>query len=330
VSARAARATRSPQLFRSGLNGREPLLLGVIVLVFILVSFKSGNFSSSQNIRSILSDSTTVGIIAIGVGMVVICGGIDISVGSTLAAAATISGALAQSGSSPLLAVICGIAAGCALGGINAILIVGLKIEPIVATLATLGIFRGVLSEATAGELIGNLPHSFREIGSGSLLGLTYPVWVMIVVTIVAALTMRYTAFGRAIYAIGNNPDAVRLSGVRVARYQASTYLIAGTLAGIVGVLFAARNGTVLPTSGSGVELFAIAAVVVGGVDIFGGRGTVIGVAFAAVLLQVVKAAMVAVGVDIAWEGAFIGLTILAAVTLFALSHRRKGAPANA
>jgi ribose/xylose/arabinose/galactoside ABC-type transport system permease subunit len=141
---------------------------------------------------------------------------------------------------------------------------------------------------------------------------------------------MRYTGFGRAIYAIGNNAAAVRLGGLRVGAYQASTYVIAGGLAGVVGVLFAARNGTVLPTSGSGVELFAIAAVVVGGVDIFGGRGKVVGILLAAVLLQTVSAAMVAVGVDIAWEKAVIGLTILAAVTIFALSHRRKGAPTHA
>jgi ribose/xylose/arabinose/galactoside ABC-type transport system permease subunit len=316
--------SRILQRLRGDATNREPLLLAVIVIIFVLVSFKSSGFISATNIRSILTDSTTVGIIAVGVGMVIICGGIDISVGSTLAATATISGALAQSGTAPVLAVLAGIAAGCLLGAINAILIVGFKIEPIVATLATLGIYRGVLSQATAGRLIGNLPHGFREIGSGKLLGLPNPIWVFLAVTIVAALAMRYTTYGRAIYAIGNNPDAVRLSGVRTARYQASTYVVAGTLAGIVGVLYAARNGTVLPTSGSGVELFAIAAVVVAGVDIFGGRGTVLAIALAAVLLQVVKAAMVAVGVNIAWEEAFVGITILAAVTLFALSHRRK------
>lgn len=318
------------QTWKGRLANREGLLGVVIIAIFLLVDFQSSNFLSTQNIRSILTDTTTIGIVAIGVGIVIICGGIDISVGSTLAAAATVSGALAQSGSSPTVAVLAGIAAGCALGGVNAVLIVGLKIEPIVATLATLGVFRGVLSEATAGRLIGDLPSGFREIGSGTLLTVPYTVWVMFGVALVAVLVMRYTAFGRTIYAIGNNASAVRLSGIKVAWYQTSTYVIAGGLAGLAGVLFAARNGTVLPTSGSGVELFAIAAVVVGGVDIFGGRGTIIGIVLAAILLQVVSAAMVAVGVDIAWENAVVGLTILAAVTIFAVAHRRRGATPHA
>ena len=220
--------------WRGRLANREALLGAVIVAIFLLVDFQSGNFLSTQNIRSILTDTTTVGIIAIGVGIVIICGGIDISVGSTLAAAATVSGALAQGGSSVTLAVLAGIAAGCALGGINAILIVVLKIEPIVATLATLGIFRGVLSEATAGRLIGDLPAGFREIGSGTLFTVPYTVWVMFGVAILAGLVMKYTAFGRTIYAIGNNASAVRLSGIKVAWYQASTYVIAGGLAGLV------------------------------------------------------------------------------------------------
>ena len=151
-------------------------------------------------------------------------------------------------------------------------------------------------------------------------------MWVLIVVTVAAGLVLRYTRYGRTIYAIGNNPNAVRLAGVRVDRYRASTYIVAGTLAGVVGVLFAARNGTVLPTSGAGVELLAIAAIVVGGVDIFGGRGTVAGIVLAALLLQTITAAMVAVGVDVAWQNAVVGMTILIAVSLFAVSYRRRAA----
>jgi len=308
------------------LTTREPLLAIIIVAIFLLVGLVSSGFASASNIATILTDTTTVGIIAIGAGLVVIGGGIDISVGSVLAGSATISGMLAQHGHGPLVAIVAGVAAGAVLGGVNAFLIVGLKIEPIVATLATLGIFRGLLSEATAGKLVGNLPTDFTVIGTGKLLGLPWPVWIMFVIAVLAAVALRWTRYGRTIYAIGNNPRAVRLAGVRLARYQASTYVVSGTLAGVVGVLFAARNGTVLPTSGSGVELLAIAAIVVGGVDIFGGRGTVAGIVLAALLLQTISAAMVAIGVDVAWQGAVVGATILVAVTLFAISHRRRTA----
>ncbi len=307
-------------------TGREPLLGIVIVLVFLLVGLKSSNFATSDNLVAILTDTATIGIIAIGAGLVIIGGGIDISVGSTLAASATVAGLIAQDGQGTLLAVAAGIGAGAVLGSVNAFLVVGLKIEPIVATLATLGIFRGLLSETTASKLIGDLPAGFTDIGQGKLLGLPYPVWVLIVVTVAAGLILRYTRYGRTIYAIGNNPNAVRLAGVRIDRYRASTYIVAGTLAGVVGVLFAARNGTVLPTSGAGVELLAIAAIVVGGVDIFGGRGTVAGIVLAALLLQTITAAMVAVGVDVAWQNAVVGMTILIAVSLFAVSYRRRAA----
>ena len=306
--------------------GREAMLAVVIVVVFLLVGLKSANFATFDNLVAILTDTSTVGIVAIGAGLVIIGGGIDISVGSTLAASATVAGLIAQAGHAPVLAVAAGIGAGAVLGATNAALIVGLKIEPIVATLATLGIFRGLLAETTASKLIGNLPTGFTDLGQAKLLGLPYPVWVLIVATVAAALIMRYTSYGRAIYAIGNNASAVRLAGVRVERYRASTYIVAGTLAGLVGVLFAARNGTVLPTSGAGVELLAVAAIVVGGVDIFGGRGTIAGIVLAALLLQTITAAMVPIGVDVAWQNAVVGLTILLAVSLFAVSYRRRAA----
>jgi ribose/xylose/arabinose/galactoside ABC-type transport system permease subunit len=311
---------------RTSATGREPLLGLVIVAVFFLVHFKSSDFATSSNIVTILTDTSTIGIIAIGAGLVIIGGGIDISVGSTLAASATVAGLIAQAHHPPVLAVAAGIGAGAALGGVNAVLIVGLRIEPIVATLATLGIFRGLLSETTQSKLIGNLPTGFTDIGQAKLLGMPYPVWVMIVAAVAGALILRFTHYGRTIYALGNNPSAVRLAGVRVDRYRASTYVVAGLLAGVVGVLFAARNGTVLPTSGSGTELLAIAAIVVGGVDIFGGRGTVAGIVLAALLLQTITAAMVAIGVDVAWQNAVVGMTILFAVSLFAVSHRRRAA----
>jgi len=309
---------------RRRLGAREPLLGFVIVAVFLLVGLRSPDFTTWGNLEAILTDTTTVAIVAIGAGLVIIGGGIDISVGSTLAGAATVAGLLAQDGSAPLVAVLAGIGSGLALGGVNAVLVVGLRIEPIVATLATLGIFRGVLSQATSGKLIGDLPDGFTVIGTGSLLGLPYLVWTMFTLTLLAAVVLRWTGFGRTVYAIGNDIRAARLAGIRVARYQAATYVIAGGFAGVAGVLFAARNGTVLPTSGSGIELLAIAAIVVGGVDIFGGRGTVLGIVLAALLLQMISAAMVAVGVDVAWQNAVVGVTILLAVTLFAVSHGRR------
>jgi ribose transport system permease protein len=304
----------------------EAMLAIVLVVIFALVGLESSDFATWTNIVGTLNDTTVVGIIAIGAGTVIITGGIDISVGSVLAASAIVSGTVAQHHTAPVVAALAGIGAGAALGGINAILIVGLKIEPIVATLATLGIFRGLLSQTTQSKLIGNLEPGFLAIAQNKFLGMPYPIWIMFGVALLVGLTLRFTSYGRKLYAIGNNRRAVELAGVRVNRYIASTYVLSGTLAGLVGVLFAARNGTVLPTSGTGDELLAIAAVVVGGVDIFGGRGTIAGILLAAILLQTISASMVAIGVDIAWQGAVVGATTLIAVSLFAFSSRRRAA----
>lgn len=305
---------------------REVLLVLVLAGLYLAVGLQDSAFVSRLNITNVLYDASTVGIIAVGAGIVILAGGIDISVGSTLAASATVAGFVAQSGANGWFALLAGIAAGAGLGLVNAFLIIGFGIAPIVVTLATLGIFRGVLAETTKSHLVGNFPDSFSTFGQNRFLTLPYPVWVMFGVFVIGELAMRFTGVGRTLYAIGNNPKAVRLAGIKVERYQAFTYCLSGTLAGLAGAIFAARNGTVLPTSGSGLELLAIAAVVVGGVDIFGGQGTVIGIALGAVFLQSISAGLVFLGVDIAWQGAIVGLTILAAVSVFVVAQRGRQA----
>ena len=303
---------------------REALLVGLLIALYAAIGSDESAFVSRLNITNVLYDASTVAIIAVGAGIVIIGGGIDISVGSALAATATIAGLVAQTGANGWFALFAGIAAGAGLGLINGILIVGLRIAPIVATLATLGIFRGVLAQTTKSSLVGNFPGSFSTFGQSRFLTLPYPVWIMFAVLLAGALWMRYTGAGRTIYAIGNNPRAARLAGIKVERYQALTYCISGALAGLAGAIFAARNGTVLPTSGAGLELLAIAAVVVGGVDIFGGKGSILGIALGAIFLQSIAAGMVFVGVDLAWQGAIIGLTILAAVSIFVVAQRSR------
>ena len=303
---------------------REVLLTFVLLAVFIGVGTRIPRFVSRGSITNLLFDASTVGIVAVGLTIVIIGGGIDISIGSVLVASAIMAGLVAQEEVSPWIAVAVGVAGGAALGAVNAVLITKLKIPPIVATLATLSIFRGVLTELTKSKLIGGLPSSFTVIGQGRLGGVPYPVWIMLGLFVLGGLGMRFTGFGRVVYAIGSNEAAARLSGIVVTRYQALTYVISGSLAGLAGVVFVARNGTVLPTSGRGLELLVIAAVVVGGTNIFGGEGSIAGTALAAVLLQAITAAMVVLGISTAWQGAVIGATILIGVTIFVFGQRRR------
>lgn len=303
---------------------REVLLTFVLLAVFIGVGTRIPRFVSRGSITNLLFDASTVGIVAVGLTIVIIGGGIDISIGSVLVASAIMAGLVAQEEVSPWIAVAVGVAGGAALGAVNAVLITKLKIPPIVATLATLSIFRGVLTELTKSKLIGGLPSSFTVIGQGRLGGVPYPVWIMLGLFVLGGLGMRFSGFGRVVYAIGSNEAAARLSGIMVTRYQALTYVISGSLAGLAGVVFVARNGTVLPTSGRGLELLVIAAVVVGGTNIFGGEGSIAGTALAAVLLQAITAAMVVLGISTAWQGAVIGATILIGVTIFVFGQRRR------
>ena len=303
---------------------REVLLTFVLLAVFIGVGIRVPRFVSRGSITNLLFDASTVGIVAVGLTIVIIGGGIDISIGSVLVASAIMAGLVAQEEVSPWIAVGVGVVGGAALGAVNAVLITKLKIPPIVATLATLSIFRGVLTELTKSKLIGGLPSSFTVIGQGRVGGVPYPVWIMLGLFVLGGLGMRFSGFGRVVYAIGSNEAAARLSGIVVTRYQALTYVISGSLAGLAGVVFVARNGTVLPTSGRGLELLVIAAVVVGGTNIFGGEGSIAGTALAAVLLQAITAAMVVLGISTAWQGAVIGATILIGVTIFVFGQRRR------
>lgn len=306
---------------------REIYLALTVVAIFLLVGLRESSFASTRAFNSVLLDSVSAGLLAVAVSVVIIGGGIDISIASTLAASAIVSGLVAQGGHPTWFACLAGMGCGAGLGVVNSILIVVLRIEPIVATLATLGIFRGLLTQTTQDLAINDLPSGFLEIGQGKFIGLPYAVWVFGAVAGAAVLLMRYTSTGRLIYAIGNNQAACRSAGLPVDRTIALSYIGCGAIAGLAGVLFAARNGTVLGQSGVGLELAAVAAVVVGGVSISGGRGTVHGAAIAAVLIATVTAAMVTLGIGAAWQDAGVGLTIVVAVVIFALSERTKGAP---
>lgn len=306
---------------------RELYLVVAVVMIFVLVGTQDSSFATFRSLNSILTDSVSMGLLAIAVSIVIIGGGIDISIASTLTASAIVAGLVAQHGGPVWLAILAGVTCGALLGFINAVLIVVLGIQPIVATLATMGIFRGLLTQTTKDLAVNDLPLGFLAVGQDKALHVPIPVWIFGAVILGAILLMRYTGIGRLLYAIGNNQAACRRAGMRVDLVIASSYVLCGAVAGLAGVLFAARNATVVAQSGTGLELAAIAAVVVGGVSITGGRGTVHGAAIAAVLIASITAAMVTLGIRAAWQDAGVGATIVVAVVIFALSERSKEEP---
>lgn len=300
----------------------------VICLVTVLVQPK---FFSASACRSILLWIPLLVVVAMGEMMVILTRGVDVSVGSMMGLAGMVVGIVLRD--HPAIGVyaatVIGVLLGAALGAVNGALIACCQVPPIVATLGTLGAYRGLVHIVSRGVQVDeyNLP---RELGRWSIDGpfrQTLVPWVVIfaaVATVATWLFLRYTRIGRDIYAIGGNPEAARLRGLRVRAVTFLVYVLSGLGAGVAGVLYASRFGTINPAAiGSGFELIVISAVVVGGVSVFGGSGTVAGVVLGCLLLGTIYTALTVLNLADAWQGTAYGLVILLAVAFDDVMSRR-------
>jgi len=322
----SAGATTAPTMrarWQSSLGQQEGLVGAAIVALSLVIGLVNPEFFNSANLSDILVNTGYVAVAAVGMTMVIVSGGIDISVGSILGVCATIAGKLAVSGTPVPLAFLAAILAGGALGLLNGALIAYARIPPIVATLGTLSILRGGLILVTQGEWIMNMPNEFF-ISQRSLLGVPIPIWIMIVVVALGWFWMRYTPGGRALYAVGGNRDAARLSGIGPRRVTLQVYTVNGLLVGIAAVLYAAKFTTIQSNAGLGFELSVITAAVVGGVSILGGTGSVLGALLGAILINVIGTGAVFLRISPFWLQTVQGGLILLTVLLDML--RRRGA----
>jgi ribose/xylose/arabinose/galactoside ABC-type transport system permease subunit len=248
--------------------------------------------------------------------MVILTEGIDLSVGSVVALAGVVGADLIASGVPLPVAVLAAVAAGALVGLFNGASIVYLRVAPFIATLATMTAVRGLAYLYTDGVSVGNLPDTFTRWGNGRIGPLPIPVLVAAVVVAGTWLLLSRTVFGRRVYAVGGNEEAARLSGVRVGRIKIGVYTLMGALAALGGVMLAARLGAGDPKAGQLFELTAIAAVVVGGTSLSGGRGTVIGTVLGALIIGVLDNGLVLLDVSAFYQMVVKGLVILAAVAL--------------
>jgi len=282
-------------------------------------------FLSGSQIRDVLQQSVYVAIIAGGMAFLIAMREIDLSAGSVFGLTLIIAALFMQGGMNPYLA--CAIAAvlsGC-MGLINAVLVQAIKIPAIVATLATLAMFRGLALALSNGEQVNHLPinSSFFTFFGGNKLGLPVSVWVLIVVAIVLTALLRLTPFGHRVRAIGSNPEAASFSGISIPRVRIQALVLMGLLGGIAGILGLAFFASGEPNIGSGFELQAIAAAIIGGTSLAGGSATVIGAMIGAVLLTEVSAGLVYFNVPQNWSSFATGAVILAAVALDSIVRRR-------
>ena len=316
-----SRLSPTRRIVGSILRSREIAIAAVLVAVIAAATIKTPTFVFSANSwRDLLLTPAILVLLAIGQAVVIITRNVDLSVGSVLGLTAYLSGTLfLEIPGIPIVAVfLAGAGAGALLGLVNGILIAYGRVPALVITLGTLYIYRGILLTWVGSDRInaGDMPDAFLDLGTSSFLAVPWLTWIAIAVLAVVGYYMYTARGGREMYALGSDPDAAVLYGLKVRRRVLSAFLLSGALAGLAGVLFAARYGTVSSGAGLGTELQAVAAVVVGGVAIFGGSGTVWGAALGAMLLITINRALPILGIPDFWQRAVVGVLIISAIVL--------------
>ena len=311
---------------------REVPILLALLLVVVVASLVSSAFASSESLQAILIEASVIGLLAAAQSMLIIMRHIDLSVGSTTGLVAFLVGqnSAMNAGVSFPISLGLGIAIGLLVGSLNGALIAYLGLPSLVVTIAMLYVVRGVFNQIAGGTTItaDQVPTVFVELGSGSLFGIPYLFICAVLGAVLITLGLRYTRFGRDLYAIGSNPPAAVRVGIPVARRTFVAFAISGVVTGLAGILLLSRFSFADATSGIGIELYVITACVVGGVVIAGGQGTAIGALIGAVLLQTISFALGAVGVSQFWQQAVTGTLLVGAITFDRVvemrnSHRR-------
>jgi ribose/xylose/arabinose/galactoside ABC-type transport system permease subunit len=322
-----ARLTGTQSGFLGGLRrifgSQEMVLLLSIVALLVVVGTINPRYVAERNLQSLFLGNAYIAVAAIGMSMVIISGNIDISVGSLIGVLATVSGTLAVNGYPLIVCWLAPLVFGAMATALMGFLVAYLRIPAIVVTLGMLSILKGGLISVTGGAWISDLPEGYA-LAQMRPLGVPMPIWFMVVLTAGAAVWMRYSATGRAIYAVGGNAEAARLSGISRRRTIMTVFIIHGVFVGIASVLFATQLSVIQSTVPPNLELTIITASVVGGVSILGGTGTVIGSTLAAILLAAIGSALIFVNLSPYWLRAVQGVLILATVLADLMRRRRQ------
>ncbi|GID33329.1 ABC transporter permease [Paractinoplanes brasiliensis] len=295
--------------------------LGIVLALALLVAYTAidnPRFLSGQSIRDNLLNTAILAVMATGQAVVVITRNIDLSVGSVLGLSAFTVATMtsANPGLPMIVAILAGLTLGAVAGLVNGVLVRFGKVPALVVTLGTLYIFRGITYSWAGGSQVNadELPRHFLTFANDNLLGIPWLVLIALIVVGAASLMMRNYRVGRELYAMGSSPAAAELAGIKVARNLLGAFVLSGALAGLAGVLYAARFGTVDAAAGTGYELNVVAAVVVGGVAVFGGSGSVWGAALGALLLTVIGSALAVLDINQFWQQAIVGALIILAI----------------
>ncbi|MCX7941560.1 MAG: ABC transporter permease [Dictyoglomaceae bacterium] len=306
--------------------------IGILIILFILCLFLSiatPTFLTSTNIFNILRAFSWIAISAFGISMVIITGGIDLSVGSVMALSGLITAMMLRANLGDFLSILGGLFIGAFVGFINGLLVSKANLPPFVATLGTMSIARGFCYGLTGGWPVRELPRSFMFWGQYDIpflgVGIPLPVIIMVLLGIIVSLFLNRTVWGYRIYAVGGNEQAARLSGINTGRIKLLVYTLCGLLTAVGGILMTARLGVAAPTAALGYELDIIASAVIGGTSLTGGEGTILGVLIGAAIMQVLRTGMVLLGFPAYWQPSAIGAIIILAIMFDQYRKKKMG-----
>ena len=303
---------------------REFMIVYIIVLGTIAMAYAIPEFLSRQNTSAILLALADQSIIAVGMTLLLVSGGFDMSVGSTMALAGITTAIWLTLGMPVPLAILLGLAVGALIGAINGLIIAQIGINPFITTLGMMSLARGMLMVVSDGKNVSGLPKSFTAIGQGSIFGVQYPIIISILLVIAGDFLLRRSRFFRQNYYMGANEKAAILSGINVKKMKVFNYALTGALAALAGIIVTARLGSASTSAGKGLELRVISAVIIGGASLKGGVGTVFGAFLGALLMSIIVSSINLLGIELNWIDFVLGATLLLAVMADTLAARRK------
>jgi len=293
---------------------RELVVLVATIAMGAVFTIINTDFLTWRNFLTILQRMVLNSILAVGMMFTIITGGIDLSIGCTFAITGITVATITVNGINPIIGIIAGLAVGAVLGLFNGFLVTNLKLQPFIATLGTMSLYRGIAYVVTGGQPVTNVPDSFRNIFNGQMFaGIRYYVVVMIAVFVIAHIILEKRRTGDYLYAVGGNEEAAKLSGVNVNKTKYIAYIICGVCAAIAGLVMLASLGSAESTAGQGYETNAIAAAAIGGTRRAGGKGTAFGTFIGGLMLAVLQVGMVVINVDSFWQYVVTGIIIIVA-----------------
>ena len=326
------KSTHSPaktSLLRRFWDMPESGIIIILIIYAIFVQIINPKFLSWLNVMNFTRQGGYILLGGIGMTLVLIAGGLDLSVGSVLALSGVFAGfAMVNYGMPVFVGILVGMAVGMLIGLVNGLIIVRFKIPPMIMTLGMMYIARGLVYITTLGVSVYPMPDGFKALEQSSLLGVPAVVPFAVLIAILFHFILKRTAFGRSVYAIGGNRDTAKLSGINLSKITVAVYIICGIMAGLTGLVYASRLGSAQPGSGDGYEMNVIAACIIGGTSTFGGRGTILGTVLGALFMSMLSNSMTLMKIDVNYHKLVIGVVLVLAVILD--QYKRELAEKNA